>query len=645
MRRTFTRSNLWVAALAAYAAAGCDSATGNKDAKISLSLTTSAVTLSQGDNETVLVSIARTNFNSAVALTIDGLPSGVTAAFAPVSIPDGATGSALELTASGAATPGSATLTVHATGEGISEQVATIDLTITVTGSFSLAPLKSSVSIAQGGGGMATVLVTRLGGNAGNVSLTASGAPAGVTATFTPATTTEKGASLSLAATGGAASGTYELTITGTSPSQTDQTTKLSLAVIAPPSTSPLTISFCPSETPIWFAYQNEGFAWQQATLTGSSFTFQATQKVAIAYVLQFGSAMETNVYYATASELSENTISDCRGTNTVGGSISTLASNQMVSIALGPSDTTVTGPTTSFTLKNVPAGPLDLLATRGTPAPGGYLTPDAMIVRRGLNQANGSSITPALNFATESATPGSFSLTVSGVEVGEEIYFQNFLLTGTATAGLLHNGAPITGSINVSSAPAALLAGNDLHQLYVEASQSTNTAIVGHSYFTYFGSPDTRNDALGPLLSIPTLSSLGASPYQRMRGGMNSQGDYNTSALFAFDQGSGFRTIYVGVSAAHLGATPSTWDTEIPDFSGTAGFNSSWMLSASPLSSTIYLAQAFSGRQELLFGAVPVAGDMVKSGYRIGFTTTALKSLVQGTRTVQRPRLQYFRR
>jgi hypothetical protein len=644
MRRAFTRSNLLVGALVACAAAGCDSATGNKEAKISLSLTTSAVTLSQGDNQTVQISIARTNFNSAVALTIDGLPSGVTAEFAPVSIPGGATGSALELTASGAATPGITTLTVHATGDGISEQVATIDLTITVTGSFALAPLKSSVTVAQGGGGMATVLVTRLGGNAGSVSLTVSGAPAGITATFTPANTTEKAASLSFIANSSVAPGPYTLTITGTSPSQTDQTTTLSLDVIAPRTTAPLTYSFCASGLPIWFAYQNEGFAWQQVTPTGNSFTFQATQKVAIAYVLQFGTAMETNVYYATASELSGNTVADCRGTNTVGGSVTTLASNQMVSVALGPSDTTLTGPTTTFTLKNVPAGPLDLLATRGTPATGGYLTPDAMIVRRGLNQANGSSIA-TLDFATESAATGSFGLTVSGVEVGEEIYFQNFLLTGTATAGLLHNGAPITGSISVSSAPASLLAGSDLHQLYVDASTSTNTAIVGHSYFTYFGSAGTRNDALGALLSIPTLSSLGGQPYQRMRGRLNFQADYGTSVLVAFDQGSGFRTIYVGVSAAHLGSAPSVWDAEIPDFTGTSGFDASWMLSASPLSSTIYLSQAFSGRAELLHGAPPVAGDMVKTGYRIGFTSTALKSLVQGTRKVQRPRLQYFRR
>jgi hypothetical protein len=89
----------------------------------------------------------------------------------------------------------------------------------------------------------------------------------------------------------------------------------------------------------------------------------------------------------------------------------------------------------------------------------------------------------------------------------------------------------------------------------------------------------------------------------------------------------------------------PLVWDAEIPDFSGTPGFNPSWMLSATPLTSTIYLTQAFSGRAELLFGAVPVAGDMVKSGYRIGFTSTALKSLVQHSRKVQRPRLQYFRR
>jgi hypothetical protein len=292
-----------------------------------------------------------------------------------------------------------------------------------------------------------------------------------------------------------------------------------------------------------------------------------------------------------------------------------------------------------------VPAGPLDLTATRGTPAPGGYLTPDAVIIRRGLNQANGSSISPSLDFATESFAPESFGLTVSGVEIGEEIYFQNFFLTGTFTALLVHNGAPLSGSITYASVPAAHQAAGDLHQLYVDASQSTSTSVIGHSYFTYFGTATTRSDALGPLLNNPILTSLGASPYQRMRGKLNVQDEYSSSVLIAFDQGSGFRTIYVGVSVGYLGSTPSTWDAEIPDFTGTAGFDAAWMLSSSPLANTIYLAQAFSGRPDILYGAAAVDGDLVKSAYRIGFTGTALKAPAQVSAKARRPRLQYFRR
>ena len=60
------------------------------------------------------------------------------------------------------------------------------------TPDFSLAASPTSLSVAQGSSGTSTISVTDLGGFAGSVSLSASGLPAGVTATFgtNPATST-----------------------------------------------------------------------------------------------------------------------------------------------------------------------------------------------------------------------------------------------------------------------------------------------------------------------------------------------------------------------------------------------------------------------------------------------------------------------
>lgn len=634
-------SNFCVGVFAGLAAAGCDSATGNNDPKITISVASPTATVGQGGATTVSMTVARVNFAGKVALTVDGLPAGVTAAFTPDSLLDGVAGSSLLISATGAATPGVSTITVHATGQGVPEHTATIDLTVTVTGSYSLASFKPSVTVAQGGAGISTVLVNRTGGNAGSVSLAVSGAPAGVTATFSQATTTERAASLSLVALPSTAAGAHTLTITGTSPGLAEQTTTLSLVVIPPPSVASLTLPFCSSSMPVWFAYQNEGYPWQQVTPTVNAFTFPATQRVSIVFVFQTGPAFETNVFNATRAELDGITDLDCSGPNTLTGTTAGVTAGQTVRISMGPSDTTVTGPS-AYTLKAVPNRSLDLVATRGTLSQDGYLTPDGgMIIKRGLTQADNSAIAP-LDFLTESFAVAPSSLTIANVQPGDGLYFQNFLITPTATSGLVHNGAPNTGSVTLSSVPASQLVPGDLHQLYVDAGQSTTTSVTGRSYFTYFASPAERSDALGPTLNAPTVTLLGSAPYVRMRGQLVSQPEYSTSIRFAFDQGSGFRTVFVGISAGHLGATPPTWDAEIPDFSGTSGFSTSWMLTPG-VSNTVYQAEAFSGRTDLLFGAPAAAGDLVTVGYRVAFTSTALRSPALRARAPGR--FQYFRR
>jgi len=98
--------------------------------------------------------------------------------------------------------------------------------------------------VAPGGQGASTITITPLYGFSGNVSLTASGLPNGVTAAFNPnpATTTS---ALTLTASATATAGVTTVTVTGISGSLT-QTTPLTLTV-APATTvtlTPLSVSF-----------------------------------------------------------------------------------------------------------------------------------------------------------------------------------------------------------------------------------------------------------------------------------------------------------------------------------------------------------------------------------------------------------------
>ncbi|MFF4182423.1 glycosyl hydrolase family 18 protein [Streptomyces sp. NPDC001691] len=91
---------------------------------------------------------------------------------------------------------------------------------------FSVAVTPGSASVAPGGSTTATVSTAVTSGNAKSLALTATGAPAGVTATVSPATVTAgASAQLTLSASTSAAPGTYPITVTGTAGTLAHSTT------------------------------------------------------------------------------------------------------------------------------------------------------------------------------------------------------------------------------------------------------------------------------------------------------------------------------------------------------------------------------------------------------------------------------------
>jgi phosphoheptose isomerase len=154
-------------------------------------------------------------FTGGVALSAGGLPAGVTASFNPAS----ATGnsSVLTLAASSAATTGPATVTVTGSGGGLTHSVP-ISLTVNAppTPDFTLSADPSSLTINQGASGASAITITRSGGFTGSVALAAGGLPSGVTASFSPASTTGNSSALTLTASSAAATGPATVTITGT---------------------------------------------------------------------------------------------------------------------------------------------------------------------------------------------------------------------------------------------------------------------------------------------------------------------------------------------------------------------------------------------------------------------------------------------
>ncbi|HET7784909.1 MAG TPA: hypothetical protein VFL36_02985, partial [Myxococcales bacterium] len=101
------------------------------------------------------------------------------------------------------------------------------------TNNFSISASPSSVSVVAGNAASSTISTATTSGSAQTVSLSVSGAPAGVTATLSPTSVTSGGSStLSISTATTTAAGTYTLTVTGTAASGS-HTTAVTLPVTA----------------------------------------------------------------------------------------------------------------------------------------------------------------------------------------------------------------------------------------------------------------------------------------------------------------------------------------------------------------------------------------------------------------------------
>src|SRR5712692_5787613 len=195
-----------------------------------LSASPSSLSFIQGASSTSTISVTpQGGFSGTVSLSASGLPTGVTASFNPTSTNGTST---LTLSASSAAPVGTATVTITGKSGSLVNTVL-VSLAVTSSQTFGLSASPNTLSILQGTSGAIAVTITPQNGFTGSVSLSASGLPTGVTASFNPASTTGT-STLTLAAGSAATMGTALVTISGTSGSLT-KTTTLTLTVVSAP--------------------------------------------------------------------------------------------------------------------------------------------------------------------------------------------------------------------------------------------------------------------------------------------------------------------------------------------------------------------------------------------------------------------------
>jgi hypothetical protein len=127
------RAIVSLAALAAVSLTGCSSGSG-PEGSFTLTLSSGTLSINQGASGAVTVTITRdADFDGAVTITVEGLPTGVTAN--ALTIASGSTEGVLTLTGLVSAAAGPATLTVRGSATGAADDTATLALTVLAPGS------------------------------------------------------------------------------------------------------------------------------------------------------------------------------------------------------------------------------------------------------------------------------------------------------------------------------------------------------------------------------------------------------------------------------------------------------------------------------------------------------------------------------
>jgi|JI10StandDraft_1071094.scaffolds.fasta_scaffold27854_3 hypothetical protein len=207
--------------------------------RFDLSLTPGTLTIRQGLNNTVDIAVTRVApFAGAVALSVEGAPTGVSTSLSPAVIPVGSTSATLTVAVATTAAPGAYAITVRATATGVPEQTMAFSLTVTADpGSFTLALSQATLSVEQRLSGVVGVTLTRVAPFVGAVNVVVDNAPAGVTATLAPQTfgTGVSAGTLTLSTGAAVPAGTYVLTVRGVATGVPESSATLTLTVTPSP--------------------------------------------------------------------------------------------------------------------------------------------------------------------------------------------------------------------------------------------------------------------------------------------------------------------------------------------------------------------------------------------------------------------------
>jgi uncharacterized membrane protein len=543
-----------------------------------LSASPATITLFPGTSSTTVITVTGKNgFTGGVSLTAP-LPSGITASFTP----NPATGtSVLTLTASSSMTPTSTSFPVTGTSGSLT---GTANVNIQMP-SFSLAASPNSVTMGQGASATTTVTVHDINNFAGNVNLSVSGLPSGVTASFTPNPAT--GTSLLTLTSSSSASGFAQGTIQGicANPATCGTLTATTpfYLTVSPPSFS--LVSPAPA---ISIAQGGSG----TSTITvrplygfTGDVSLAATQlPKGVTASFTPNPTTGTSVLTLTASSTSENGSFSVLITGTSGNVTATtyvplsISLNPAATFTLSATPVTITGvsgassqSTVAVTFPSGYAGDVTLTAS-GAPVDFGWQFSPIVVYGSG---------TSALTLSIQGpVTTGTYNITVTGTS-GTLTVNTSFVLTilaptytlsSSVSYGTIIQGASLqstitvtpsagySGSVNLtasglSSGLTASFAPNPATTTSILTLTASNSASIANPTVLITASDGTHSVSTPIYISTiaaPQSFSLGAAPSSLMI----AQGNPGTSTISVTDQGGFTGNVTFAASSLPAGVT-----------------------------------------------------------------------------------------
>ena len=382
---------------------------------VALTAGSGATSIVVGGSATVPITITRSNgFAEAVTLAATGLPTGVTAAFAPATIAAGSTTSTLTLTVAGTAAAGPSTVSISASGTGVTTQSASLALTLTAATApaISLTSTPAAVSIVAGANGTTAIGVSRTGGFAGDVTLALEGAPAGVSGAFSanPVLAAGSSSTLTISTTGAAAPGIYNLTVRGTGIGVTATTTTVAVTVTA---VAGITVSAAPTAVSV---------------AAGNATTTAVTITRAGGYAADVSLAA-TGLPAGVSAAFAPPTLTGGTLTSTLTLTTTTAATAGAAAVTVTASGTGVTAQTTT----------VNLTVTATAPTPTYTMAATSVSAQQGANGTSTVTLTRGAGFI------GTVNLAVTGLPAGVTATFNPAAVTGTTSTLTLAVGGGVT--------------------------------------------------------------------------------------------------------------------------------------------------------------------------------------------------------